>query len=61
MTCDIHWEEGLGHINPSPVYGYELDSLFVETMNDHGSEQLVNLPTRRNHIIIIRLDIIYSS
>ena len=19
---DIHWEEGLGHINPSPVYGY---------------------------------------
>ena len=61
MTRDTHWEEGLGHINLSSVYGYELDSLFVETINDCGSEQLVNLPTRGNHIIIIRLDIIYSS
>ena len=61
MTHDTHWEEDLGHTNLSPVYGHELDSLFVETMNDHGSEQPVNLPTRGNHIIIIRLDIIYSS
>ena len=49
---DIHWEEGLGHINPSPVYGYELNLLFTETsMNHYGFEQLVNLPTRENHIL----------
>ena len=43
---DIDWEVGLWHINPSPVYGYELNSLFVEAMHDNGFEQLVNLPTR---------------
>ena len=42
---DIQWEEGLGHINPSPVYEYELNALFVETMNDYDFEQLVDLPT----------------
>ena len=51
---DIHWEEGLGHFNPSPVlavYGHELNSLFVGTMNDYDFEQLVNAPTRENHIL----------
>ena len=47
----IHWEEGLGHINPSPVYGHELNLLLVETMNDYGFEQLVNVVTRGNHIL----------
>jgi len=54
---DTQWEEGLGHINPSPVYGYELNALFVETMNDYGFEQLVDLPTRGNHI----LDLVIST
>ena len=54
---DIHLEEGLGHINLSPVYGHELNSLFVETMNDYGFEQLVNAPTRGNHI----LDLVLST
>ena len=40
-----------GHINPSPVYGYEFNTLFVETMNDYGFEQFVDLPTRGNHIL----------
>ena len=33
---NIHWGEGLRHINPSPVYGYEHNSLFAETMNHYG-------------------------
>ena len=48
---NIHWEEGLRHINLSPVYGYELNSLFKEIMNDYGFEQLVNLPTKGNCIL----------
>ena len=47
----------MGHINPIPVYGHELNSLFVETMNDYGFEQLVNAPTRGNHI----LDLVLST
>ena len=54
---DIYWEEGLGHINPSPVYGYELNSLYVETMNDYGFEQVVNVPLRGNYI----LDLVLST
>ena len=54
---DIYREEGLGHINPRPVYGYELNSLYVETMNDYGFEQVVNVPLRGNHI----LDLVLST
>ena len=42
---DIYREEGLGHISPSSVYGYELNSPYVETMNDYGFEQVVNVAT----------------
>ena len=38
----------------SPVYGYELSALFVETID---FEQLVDLPTRGNHI----LDLVIST
>ena len=38
-------------------YGHELNSLFVETVNDYGFEQLLNVPTRGNHILNLVLSI----
>ena len=44
-------------INPSPAYGRELDSLFLELVDDYGLEQLVYQPTRQGNI----LDLILTS
>ena len=47
----ITWEEGLGSLISTPAYGQELNSLFIETMNEFGFEQFVNQPTRENHML----------
>ena len=47
---DICWEDGLGCIQTSPAYGYEIN-------NDFALEQQVKEPTRNTHI----LDLVLSS
>ena len=44
-------------ITSSPAYGRELNSLFLEIIDDYGLEQLVYQPTRQGNI----LDIILTS
>jgi len=39
------------------AYGYEINSFFVEMMNDYGFEQFVTQPTRDNHL----LDLVLST
>ena len=48
---NITWEEGLGSLNSTPAYRQEFNSLYIEIMNDFGFKQLVNQPTRENHIL----------
>ena len=43
--------------NPSPAHGRELNSLFLELVDDYGLEQLVYQPTRQGKI----LDLILTS
>ena len=55
----LDWLDGLGHIHPSPLYGIELNSLFLDIyiINDYGLEQFIILPTREQNI----LDLVFSS
>ena len=48
---DITWNDGYGSINPSPVYGSDVNRYFLDIINDHGLEQLVTDPTRNDHIL----------
>ena len=52
---DISWQDGYTHINPSPIYGTDTNKLFVDTINDHGLEQLISAPTRGNNILDLLL------
>ena len=52
---DISWQDGYGHINPSPTYGTDTNKFFVDTINDHGLEQLISAPTRGNNILDLLL------
>ena len=54
---DLRFEDGIGYVNRNPTYGYEINSLFVEIMNNYGFEQLVTQPTRKNHL----LDLVLST
>ena len=42
---DLKFEDYTSH---NPAYGYEINSFFVEMMNDYSFEQFVNQPTRRD-------------
>ena len=53
----IVWSDGYGLPNPNPTYGSELNSVFLETMNDASLEQYVTEPTRQNNI----LDLVLSN
>ena len=48
---DITWSDGHGCINPSPAYGVDVNTYFLDTINDHGLKQLVCDPTRNDHIL----------
>ena len=56
---DICWEDGLGCIQTSPAYSYEINNLFLDILNDFALEQQVKEPTRNTHIYI--LDLVLSS
>ena len=53
----IVWDDGIGYVEPNPTYGREINSLFLDIINEFGLEQQVNEYTRGNHI----LDIVLSS
>jgi len=53
----ITWLDGCGAPNPNPAYGAELNSLFIDIINDYSLEQLVHFPTRENNI----LDLVFST
>ena len=42
---DISWDDGIGYIDTNPAYGREVNTLFLELLNDFGMEQLVGEPT----------------
>ena len=54
---DISWENGIGHTKAAPMYGCEVNNLFVDILNDCGLEQLVNSPTRNTNT----LDLVLTS
>ena len=51
------WSDTGASITHSPAYGRELNSLFLEIIDDYDLEQLVHQPTRQGNI----LDIILTS
>jgi len=53
----VVWSDGQGLLNPNPIYGCELNNLFLETINDVVVEQYVSEPTRQNNI----LDLVLSN
>ena len=42
----IMWSDTGASVTPSPAYGRELNSLFLEIIDDYGLEQLVYQPPR---------------
>ena len=48
---DLRFEDGICHTSHNPAYGYEINSFFVEMMNNYGFEQFVAQPTRENHVL----------
>ena len=54
---DLKFEDGICYTSHNPAYGYEINSFFVEMMNDYGFEQFVTQPTREDHL----LDLVIST
>ena len=48
---DILWDDGIGRIDTNLAYGNEVNTLFLELLNDFGMEQLVGEPTRNNNLL----------
>jgi len=42
-------------IDPNPAYGTGINKLFVDSINDYGLEQFINMPTRGNNILDLLL------
>ena len=53
----IEWTDGQGTILSNPTYGYNLNETFIDVLNNHNLEQLVNSPTRQNNV----LDLVFTS
>ena len=53
----IYWSDGSGQLQSNPVYGHEINSLFLDVINDCSLEQFVTSPTRGNYT----LDLTFSS
>jgi len=53
----ITWEDGIGEIGANPVYGREVNSIFLDTVNESELEQQVYEYTREKHI----LDLVFIS
>ena len=53
----IYWSDGSGQLQSNPVYGHEINSLFLDVINDCSIEQFVTSPTRGSNT----LDLTFSS
>ena len=53
----IIWKGGIGQTELNPTYGREVNSMFLDAVNDFGLEQQVYKYTRGNHI----LDLVFAS
>ena len=53
----INWVDGCGQITSHPSYGADLNNSFLDLVNDIGSNQFVNIPTRNSNI----LDLVLST
>ena len=54
---DIMWMDGHGTIKTNPTHGNKINSFLLDTLNDHGLEQLLDEPTRNDHF----LDLVLST
>ena len=50
---DIDWDNYT--VKPNPQYGYRVNRLFLDTVNEHGLQQHVQEPTRLNNILDLLL------
>ena len=53
----IYWSYGSGHLQSNPVYGHEINSLFLDVISNCSLEQFVTSSTRGNNT----LDLTFSS
>ena len=53
----ISWTNVGGQIVSVPTYGLEVNSTFLDLVNDHGFEQFVSSPTRQSNT----LDLVFST
>ena len=53
----IAWSDGYGQVGSNPIYGNEVNSLFLDVINDIGFEQYVDLITQNINI----LDLVFST
>ena len=51
----IMWIDGCGTLNTDPTYGFEINSLFLDLINNFGLEQLIQNPTRGSNILDLLL------
>ena len=54
---DIMRMDGQGSIKPNPIYGIETNAFYLGMLNDYGLEQLLDEPTRKEHL----LDLVLST
>ena len=54
---NIEWKDGCGMIDSTPQYCYTINELLIDVVNDNSLEQLIQEPTRENHI----LDLLFCS
>ena len=53
----ITWKDGIGQTELNPTYGREVNSMFLDTVNEFGLEPQVYECARGNHI----LDLVFAS
>ena len=47
----IYWSDGSGQLQSNPLYGHEINSLFLDVINDCSLEQFVTSPNRGNYTL----------
>ena len=54
---DLKFEDGIGYVNRNQTYGYEINSLFVDIINNnyYGFEQFITQPARKDHLLYLVL------
>jgi len=46
---NIKWNDGCGMIDSAPQYGYALNELLINIVNNNSLEQLIEEPTQESH------------